>query len=122
MDPNSLGAGYMAVFAVSGSVVLVALQVHKRLLSNFMKKMEFEIGSPKNKPKKKVRFADEVAAATARKPVPPASENKGHHMKKQNHHHHHCRVPKEEKLEAMPLNWQALYKGIIQYRALRSLD
>lgn len=44
MDPNSLGAGYMAVFAVSGSVVLVALQVHKRLLSNFMKKMEFEIG------------------------------------------------------------------------------
>lgn len=35
----------MAAFAVSGSVVVfLAMQVHKRLLSNFMKKMEFEIG------------------------------------------------------------------------------
>lgn len=45
MDPNSLNAGYVAAFAVSGSVVLLALQVHKRLLSNFMKQMEFEIGN-----------------------------------------------------------------------------
>ena len=33
----------MAVFAVSGSMVLLAHQVHKRILSNFMKKFEFEI-------------------------------------------------------------------------------
>lgn len=45
MDPNSLSAGYVAAFAVSGSVALLALQVHKRLLSNFMKQMEFEIGN-----------------------------------------------------------------------------
>lgn len=45
MDNNSLGIGFMAVFAVSGSVALLAMQVHKRLLSDFMKKMEFEIGN-----------------------------------------------------------------------------
>ncbi|KAK9194002.1 hypothetical protein WN944_004704 [Citrus x changshan-huyou] len=39
----SMGMGFMAVFAVSGSVVLVASQVHKRLLSDFMKKIESEI-------------------------------------------------------------------------------
>jgi hypothetical protein len=35
--------GLMAVFAVSGSMVLLAHQVHKRILSNFMKKFEFEM-------------------------------------------------------------------------------
>lgn len=44
---NSLGTGCMAVFAVSGSVVFLAVQVHKRLLSNFMEKMEFEIKNSK---------------------------------------------------------------------------
>lgn len=38
-----MGVGFMAVFAVSGSVVLVAHQVHKRLFSNFMKAIEFEL-------------------------------------------------------------------------------
>jgi hypothetical protein len=33
----------MAAFAVSGSVVLIARQLHKRLLSDFMKQMEFEL-------------------------------------------------------------------------------
>ncbi|MCL7037031.1 hypothetical protein MKW94_009647 [Papaver nudicaule] len=37
--------GFMTVFAVSGSVVLVALQAHKRLLSDFMKKVELELGT-----------------------------------------------------------------------------
>lgn len=40
-----LGSSFMAVFAVSGSVVLLSMQVHKRLLSNFMKKIEFEINN-----------------------------------------------------------------------------
>lgn len=44
MDNCSMGAGFIAVFAVSGSVVLLAHQLHKRLLSDFMKKMEFELG------------------------------------------------------------------------------
>jgi len=38
-----MGLGFMAAFAVSGSVVLIARQVHKRLLSDFMKKMEVEL-------------------------------------------------------------------------------
>ncbi|MED6106199.1 hypothetical protein PIB30_002651 [Stylosanthes scabra] len=56
----------MAVFAVSGSMVLLVHQVHKRLLSNFMKKFEFEMsgitgGCKKNQGnKKKVRFAKQV--------------------------------------------------------------
>lgn len=37
--------GFMAVVAASGSVVFLALQVHKRLLSDFMKKLELEIGN-----------------------------------------------------------------------------
>lgn len=43
MDNSSLGAGIFAVFAVSGGVVLLASKVHKHLLSDFMKKIEFEI-------------------------------------------------------------------------------
>ncbi|MCL7037838.1 hypothetical protein MKW94_011292 [Papaver nudicaule] len=37
--------GFMTVFAVSGSVVLVALQAHKRLFSDFMKKVELDLGT-----------------------------------------------------------------------------
>lgn len=63
--------------AASGSVVLVALQAHRRLMSDFQKKFEMEIGggnrgvsccgstTPR---KKKVRFADDV--------VEPSSDNK----------------------------------------------
>ncbi|MBA0596663.1 hypothetical protein Gorai_013473, partial [Gossypium raimondii] len=34
----------MAVIAVTGSVVFIAHEVHKRLLSDFMKKIEIELG------------------------------------------------------------------------------
>lgn len=40
---DSLKTGFMAVFAVSGSVVFLAMKAHNRLLSDFIKKMEFEI-------------------------------------------------------------------------------
>lgn len=40
---SSMRFGLMAVFAVSGSMVFLAHQVHKRILSNFMKKFEFEM-------------------------------------------------------------------------------
>lgn len=40
---SSMKTGLMAVCAVSGSVAFVAMQVHKRLLSKFMERMEFEI-------------------------------------------------------------------------------
>ncbi|XP_042490902.1 uncharacterized protein LOC122070772 [Macadamia integrifolia] len=68
---SSTGVGFMAVFAVSGSVALLTLQVHKRLLSDFMKKVELEfrgIGTLKCRTKKRVRFADDV--------VEPSSNNK----------------------------------------------
>lgn len=41
----SVRVGFMAVFAISGSVVLLAHQVHKRLLSDFMKRVESELGT-----------------------------------------------------------------------------
>ncbi|CAI9097546.1 OLC1v1034003C1 [Oldenlandia corymbosa var. corymbosa] len=111
---NSLGTGFVAVFAVSGSVVLLALQVHKRLLSDFMKKMEFEIGrscKKKNEaPKKKVvRFAEDVVVKR------PVSENVNAATKNLARPAGPNRAV-EEKLEALPLNWQALYKGIISQR------
>ena len=39
-----MGAGIMAVIAVSGSIVFFSLQAHKRLLSDFMEKIESELG------------------------------------------------------------------------------
>ncbi|PIN07836.1 hypothetical protein CDL12_19593 [Handroanthus impetiginosus] len=103
---NSLKTGFMAVFAVSGSVVFLAMQAHKRLLSNFIKEMEFEIKNPitgaaKDEPKKKVRFADEAAAEKT-------------YGKK-----HPVRATTGENLEGMPQNWQVMYKGILQYRNLK---
>ncbi|KAG0450673.1 hypothetical protein HPP92_026621 [Vanilla planifolia] len=61
--------GLMAVVAVSSSVALVAVQAHKRLVSDFMKKVESELGGVKmSKPKKKVRFAaDVIEPSTANK-------------------------------------------------------
>ncbi|KAL8036457.1 hypothetical protein ABFS82_12G157400 [Erythranthe guttata] len=114
---SSMGSSFMAVFAVSGSVVLLAMQVHKRLLSNFMKKMEFEFrnssGTVKSdSPKKKVRFADDATKSTANQKVwgkkymgRPAGSNRND----------------GENLEGMPQNWQVMYKGILQYRNLRGV-
>ncbi|KAL5999301.1 hypothetical protein ACLOJK_040752 [Asimina triloba] len=41
---SSNGVGLMAVIAVSGSIAYVAVQAHKRLMTEFMKKVEFEFG------------------------------------------------------------------------------
>ncbi|XP_064995056.1 uncharacterized protein LOC135585961 [Musa acuminata AAA Group] len=75
--------GLMVVVAVSSSVALVVLQIHKRLASDFIKKLESEIGHvqafsllcnrtwigrERNRPKKKVRFAPDV--------MEPSSNNK----------------------------------------------
>ncbi|KAJ0262132.1 hypothetical protein HA466_0051180 [Hirschfeldia incana] len=52
--------GFMTVFAVSGSVVLLAAQLHKRLLSHHMEKLELQLDVKNKKKKKKVRFAEDV--------------------------------------------------------------
>ncbi|KAE8124512.1 hypothetical protein FH972_019390 [Carpinus fangiana] len=99
---GSVGVGIIFVFAVSGSVVLLVHQAHKRLLSDFMKKVESELGTTfyahaKNKlingsgkcqAKKKVRFSDDVKE--------PSSNNKEYRQGQVLKH-------------AMPPNMQALY-------------
>ncbi|KAG7569311.1 hypothetical protein ISN45_Aa04g020450 [Arabidopsis thaliana x Arabidopsis arenosa] len=55
--------GFMTVFAVSGSVVLLAAQLHKRLLSDYMDKLEPQHPNKekkKKKKKKKVSFAEDM--------------------------------------------------------------
>ncbi|KAK9699265.1 hypothetical protein RND81_08G164000 [Saponaria officinalis] len=86
---GSMGMGVMAVFAVSGSVALLAHQLHKRLLSDFMKKIEFEFGYGKCN-KKKVHMKGQTKQSMKRKSIG---------------------------LEGtMPLNRLVLYKGIIQHK------
>ncbi|KAM3324546.1 hypothetical protein P3S67_005698 [Capsicum chacoense] len=107
MENSSFGAGIMAVFAVSGGVVLLALKVHKHLLSDFMKKIEFEIRLEKHKQKKKVKFSNEVVNLG-----PQSLEKVEEDHNPKNRHN-----PKD--FESMPLNWQALYKGILQHKTLQ---
>ncbi|XP_071721626.1 uncharacterized protein [Rutidosis leptorrhynchoides] len=129
--------GFVTVFAVSGSVVLIARHVHKRLVSEFMKKIEVEFaGSSKNfDGKKKVKFAENV--------IEPSSNNKEYRRRHSNikpvnaakvdHHHqyhanrqpHHKLFKMEEDVtlkanleDTMPLNRQILYKGILEYKTL----
>lgn len=53
--------GFMTVFAVSGSVVLLAAQLHKRLLSDYMDKLEPQHPNKEMKAKKKkVSFAEDM--------------------------------------------------------------
>ncbi|XP_010263173.1 PREDICTED: uncharacterized protein LOC104601518 [Nelumbo nucifera] len=109
------GLGFMAAFAVSGSVVLIVFQLHKRLLSEFMKKAELELRA-----KKRVRFAEDV--------VEPSSNNKEYRRQhsrnpaKTNHfpaRHGILKWNPVGELENMPLNRLALYRGILEYRMLK---
>ncbi|KAA3455247.1 rho GTPase-activating protein gacG-like [Gossypium australe] len=122
-------AGLVAVLAVSGSVVFIAHQLHKRLLSDFMKKIEFELcGSRKYKQKKRVGFADDVMRE-------PSSNNKeyckmNHSLSlpklqgnkaagEDDHQTDQAQAQAQQLLEmsnSMPLNRQVLYKGILQYK------
>ncbi|CAI9783356.1 unnamed protein product [Fraxinus pennsylvanica] len=116
---NSLGTGFMAVFAVSGSVVFLAMQIHKRILSDFMKKIEFEIGTAtggcgKDRVrKKKVRFSDQVVELSR-----DDKERCKKHLPKPAIHNRN----EDRNLEAMPQNWQVLYKGILKNRNLKACN
>ncbi|PIN08817.1 hypothetical protein CDL12_18598 [Handroanthus impetiginosus] len=114
---SSLGTGFMAVFAVSGSVVFLAMQAHKRLLSNFMKEMEFEIknssGIMKDGSRKKVRFTGAVESTVGQKACLKKHVSRPASLSKND-----C----DENLEGMPENWQIMYKGILQYKNLRGCN
>ncbi|XP_039044139.1 uncharacterized protein LOC120183537 [Hibiscus syriacus] len=110
METGSLRLGLMAVFAVSGSVVFIANEVHKRLLSDFMNKIEFELaGNGKCQVKKRVRFADDVRE--------PSSNNK-EYRKRNLSAVAFAKQADRRQLLKMPLNRQVLYKGILQCKAL----
>ncbi|XP_019425219.1 PREDICTED: uncharacterized protein LOC109334102 [Lupinus angustifolius] len=132
---NSIRFGLMAVLAVSGSMVLLAHQVHKRILSNFMKKFEFEMGgvsythghknlggSEKHNAKKKVRFAKQVLEFPLEKKsycrkVARAQQIMDKEVLVMENIHKWKRGPKLE--DNMPHNRAALYKGIIKYRTIK---
>ncbi|MCD9644037.1 hypothetical protein HAX54_032008 [Datura stramonium] len=104
---KSLGSAFVAVFAVSGSVVLLAITIHKRLLSDFMNKLELEID--KDQAKKKVVFSNKVVELGSK------NKDKFDHgsKKKKKKNHGESSSSNDESLESMPLNWQILYKGIL---------
>nr|GMC86174.1 uncharacterized protein LOC109150557 [Ipomoea batatas] len=109
---NSYGAGCMAVFVASGTVVLLALRVHKHLMSDFMNKIDAEMGTTaagRDQERRKVKFAGDDHHLKHLQPS-AAGKNRA--------------VVGGETLESMPPNWQVLYKGIIQYNkgALRRLN
>ncbi|XP_019154043.1 PREDICTED: uncharacterized protein LOC109150557 [Ipomoea nil] len=101
---NSFGAGCMAVFAVSGTVVLLAVRLHNHLTTDFMNKIEAKMETTtttagKDQERRKVKFSGD-----------------DHHLKRSAAAAGRNRaVVGGETLESMPPNWQALYKGIIQY-------
>ncbi|KAE9585334.1 hypothetical protein Lal_00017842 [Lupinus albus] len=127
--------GFMAVFAVSGSMVLLANQVHKHILSNFMKKFEFEIGGvvckhgkqklggcKKHHANKKVRFEKEVFELPLEKKgynkkvtrAQKVKDDKVLIMKKNQ------KWESGSKLEdIMPLNRVVLYREIMKYRTIK---
>ncbi|XP_060174586.1 uncharacterized protein LOC132605460 [Lycium barbarum] len=113
---NSLGSAFVAVFAVSGSVVLLAMRVHKHLLSDFMNKLELEIDE--DQAKKKVMFSNKI--------VELGSQNKDkfhdYHHSSRKHRKNHGESSDDESLESMPLNWQVLYKGILSNKTLRGYN
>lgn len=64
------------------------------------------------RPKKKVRFAETV--------VEPSSNNKEYRLRHRSKAAKTGRVESKKKMEdAMPINRRILYRGIIEYKALR---
>ncbi|KDP35764.1 hypothetical protein JCGZ_10844 [Jatropha curcas] len=103
---NSTGLGFMAAFAVSGSVLLIARHVHKR--------------SKRCEGKKRVRFADDVIEPSGNNKhlskIAEGSGSGGHVI------NNYMQSYSAKLLEDMPLNRQILYKGIIEYKALKGYN
>ncbi|XP_039042242.1 uncharacterized protein LOC120181103 [Hibiscus syriacus] len=112
---GSVGVGLVAVFAVSGSVVFIARQLHKHLLSDFLKKIEFELcgSSSKFQAKKRVRFADDTMEDSSWRNKEYSKVKHGANLEK-------LQGKALGMSNSMPLNRQVLYKGILQYKALKT--
>ncbi|PHT36931.1 hypothetical protein CQW23_24631 [Capsicum baccatum] len=113
----SLGSAFLAVFAVSGSVAFLAMKVNEHLLSDFINKLEIEID--KDQAKKKVMFSNKV--------VELGSHSKDikfdDYISMKNYVAESSISSSDESLKSMPLNWQVLYKGILNDKiTLRGYD
>ncbi|CAL0326693.1 unnamed protein product [Lupinus luteus] len=127
--------GLMAVFVVSGSMVLLAHQVHKHIFSNFMKQFEFEMGGvaykhgnkklgggKKHHANKKVRFEKEVLEFSLEKKgynrkVTSAQKVKDDKVLVMKNIQKCKSGPKLE--DTMPPNRAVLYREIMKYRTIR---
>ncbi|KAL3715945.1 hypothetical protein ACJRO7_007666 [Eucalyptus globulus] len=111
MENPSLGAGLIAVCAVSGGVVLLSLQLHKCLLSDFMKEIEFHFLARRQNNATNPSWNDN-GCPTRRIPKP----DKGHRFKSSDQ----CVMEDRNlELESMPVNRQMLYRGILLNKHLR---
>ncbi|RAL37043.1 hypothetical protein DM860_003965 [Cuscuta australis] len=116
MEGSLRAAGCMAVFAASGGVILLALKVHKHLMSDFMHKIEHQFEMMKDE-NKRVKFSNEVD-------VLPYHGIDDRHQKMKQYVSISTGLTKgaiddEKRFRSMPENWQALYRGIAQFRALK---
>ncbi|KAJ8900028.1 hypothetical protein K2173_024142 [Erythroxylum novogranatense] len=122
---DSTRLGFMAAFAVSGSLVLIARQVHKRMLSDFLKKIEFELGGSKMRyqSKKKVRLAEPSSNNQEyRKKHRITSKGGDQFSELEDATELQSSIVGGSLLDGMPVNRQLLYKGIIQYKALKGCN
>ncbi|KAK4766954.1 hypothetical protein SAY86_014705 [Trapa natans] len=153
MERSNGGVGLIAVCAVSWSVAMIALQAHRRLLSDFMKKMDSQLHEKEaygSSRVKKVRFAEDVVepssnnkeyrrsrgrrnkeegtsrSANINSPVGSAGNRRAGHKEEEEED---WATPTTNMLECiradacdgsrMPMNRQALYRGIIENRMLK---
>ncbi|CAN6834891.1 unnamed protein product [Brassica oleracea var. botrytis] len=73
--------GFMTVFFVSGSVVLLAAQLHKRLLSCYMEKLELQKTCVDMKNKEKNKKKKEKKVSFAVNVMEPSGNNKEYRRK-----------------------------------------
>ncbi|XP_031473133.1 uncharacterized protein LOC116245748 [Nymphaea colorata] len=119
------GVGFVAVMAVSGSILYAALRAHRQLVSDFKKRIEFEFSvesSPEHgEPvKKRVTFADDTAD--------PCSDGKEYRKRRSTVGKRRGRRARNEEESGdrpveipadMPPNRMALYRGLREERAVR---
>ncbi|QCD98141.1 hypothetical protein DEO72_LG6g2859 [Vigna unguiculata] len=115
---KSMRLGLMAVVAVSGSMAILVQQVHKRMLSNFMKKFEYQMGGPeKHEANKKVRISKEALEDWSYGRGDRMITTRVGRIKAEQFWEMENVERDEPKLEKMmPTNRKVLYRGIMKYR------